>query len=99
MRSILSARRVRRAGNRPTVTTLEPRMLLSGSPGIVEDSPATSPISAILQPVASTSTGTSSTTNSNNGSLYPLSDVPILHSDPAAKAKIFLDFGGTPAQS
>ena len=99
MRSILSARRVRRAGNRPTVTTLEPRMLLSGSPGIVEDSPATSPISAILQPVASTSTGTSSTTNSNNGSLYPLSDVPILHSDPAAKAKIFLDFSGAPAQS
>ena len=101
MRSILSARRGRRAGNRPTVcvATLEPRMLLSGSPGIVEDAPATSPVSAILQPVASTSTGTSSTTTSNNGAVHPLSDVPVLHSDPAAKAKIFLDFGGASAQS
>ena len=100
MRSILSARRARRAGNRSTVSVaiLEPRMLLSGSTGIVEDAPATPPVSAILLPVASTSTGTSTTT-SNDGALHPLSDVPVLHSDPAAKAKIFLDFGGAPAQS
>ncbi len=45
-------------------------------------------------PAATVHTSAQLSTAAANGALHPLTDIPILHSDPSARVKLYLDFDG-----
>src|SRR5690348_13724815 len=81
------------------IDALEARLLFSVAGGEPEEAPLPLNQPPIVEgTTGSTSTGTASGI-SNDGTLHPLTEVPLLHNYPAAGVKIYLDFDGAPAES
>src|SRR5438552_1968635 len=80
------------------IERMEPRLLLcggGGEDGLDDGSPAfrffCGPLPVYTAPALSVGVGAAAASSG------PLSSLPLLHSRPAAAAKLFLDFDGAPA--
>jgi hypothetical protein len=81
------------------VAILERRVLLSSTAGVIDEAPLPASSAGLYaDPAPSSATGQSDPVATNSPT-QPLTAVPILHSYPQARVKIYLDFAGAAAQS